>query len=226
MIRVLLVDDQRIVTTSLRTVLELEDDFVVVGEAVTQSECVEQAAAARPDVVVTEIQLSEGNGIDAAREIASRGLAARVLVLTSDEREEMLFAAIRAGALGYLLKRSRCDEVARGIRLAAEGQSVIDPRMAAGLPDDRPRGSANPFEGLTDRERLVLAGVASGMTSVAIGLQLHFSERTIKKVVSQAMVKIGATCRSEAAALFIRHAMVKRQSPVPTNPDGGVARHR
>src|SRR5207244_3841374 len=117
-----------------------------------------------PDVVVVEIKLSDGNGIDAAREIASRGLGARVLVLTSDEREEMLFAAIRAGALGYLLKRSRCDEVARGIRLTADGQSVIDPRMAATLPDDHPRG-ANPFDALTERERLVLAGVASGMTN-------------------------------------------------------------
>jgi two-component system, NarL family, response regulator DevR len=203
-IRVLLVDEQRIFTSSLRTALELGDDVAVVGEAETERGCIEAVTATCPDVVVMDVHLGNGPAIGAIEEIASMG--ARVVVLTTDDDDETLRAAIRAGASGYLLKRSRVDEVARAIRLTAEGKSVIDPSMAAALLEIPDGAVPDPFDGLTPRERRVLAGVATGMTNVEIARQMHFSERTIKNVVSHAMTKIGARRRSEAAALFATHA--------------------
>jgi DNA-binding NarL/FixJ family response regulator len=161
--------------------------------------------ATQPDVVVTDVHLAEGNGIDAIREIASLQPGARVLVLTEDSDDGTLLAALQAGALGYLLKSSRSGELARAIRLTAAGRSVIDPGVADLLWQSHPPVSQNPFARLTQRERTVLASVATGKTNAEIAEELHFSERTIKNVVSQAMVKLGAKRRSEAAALFVRH---------------------
>jgi DNA-binding NarL/FixJ family response regulator len=205
-IRVLLVDAQNLVTSSLRTVLELSEGIVVVGEATTERHCIDRVLSTRPDVVVTDVYLREGSGIEAIRRISSFALGTRVLVLTTDDDDETLLAATRAGASGYLLKRSRSNEVVRGIHLTALGTSVLDPRIAAGLLDGRASHSLDPFDRLTAREQLVLASVAAGNTNLEIAKELHFSERTIKNVVSCAMGKIGARRRSEAAALFVRHA--------------------
>ena len=197
-IRVLLVDDQELVTSSLRAVLELEDDLDVVGEAATVPGALEEVA---PDVVVMESHLEGRSTFDAIQKLAS---ATRVLVLSSDEDDESLLAAIGSGASGYLLKRSRVEDVVRAIRETAGGRTVVDPQMAAALLR-LPDAHGDPFSGLTQRERLVLEGLATGKTNREIADELHFSERTIKNVVSQTMTKIGAKRRSEAAALFVRH---------------------
>jgi DNA-binding NarL/FixJ family response regulator len=204
-VRVLLVDQQELVTSSLRTVLDLYEDIVVVGEAATQRECIEKVVSRRPHVVVMELLLREGSGLEAIKEIASRDLGARVLVLTSDDDDSSCSAAIHAGASGYLLKHARGHDVAWGIRLTAEGRGVIDPSMAAGLLRIREVDGQDLLGELTEREHCVLACVASGKTNLEIAVELHFSERTIKNVVSRAMTKIGARRRSEAAALFVRH---------------------
>ncbi|MFN2544682.1 MAG: response regulator [Actinomycetota bacterium] len=205
-IRVLLADQHALVTSSLRTVIELAGDIEVVGEASTHRSCVEKTAASHPDVVVMELVLVEGGGVEAIREIVTRFRDARVLVLTSDDDESSLLRAMEAGASGYLLKRSRSAEVVHGIRLTANGESVVDPRLAGSILLDRAHVAGHALEALTPRERRVLAGVARGKTNREIAEELHFSERTIKNVVSQAMAKIGARRRSEAAALFARHA--------------------
>lgn len=203
-IRVLIVDDHAVVRIGLRSLLGHTSGFRVVGEAATVAEAISAADQARPDVVLMDVRLPDGSGVDACREIKKSHPDIRVVMLTSYSDEEAIVGAVMAGANGYLLKQADSDQLTRAIREAAEGASSLDPRAAGALLNQFRELSAKQAEaelaGLTDRERRMLTLIAEGYTNRAIGDVLHLSEKTVRNHVSQLLRKLGFQRRSQAAA--------------------------
>ncbi len=203
-IRVLIVDDHAVVRIGLRSLLGHTSGFRVVGEAATVAEAISAADQARPDVVLMDVRLPDGSGVDACREIKKSHPEIRVVMLTSYSDEEAIVGAVMAGANGYLLKQADSDQLTRAIREAAEGASSLDPRAAGALLNQFRELSAKQAEaelaGLTDRERRMLTLIAEGYTNRAIGDVLHLSEKTVRNHVSQLLRKLGFQRRSQAAA--------------------------
>lgn len=203
-IRVLLVDDHAVVRLGLRSLLVNQPGFRVVGEAGTAAEAVALARQARPDVVLMDVRLPDGSGIEACRKIKSENPECRVVMLTSYSDEEAIVGAVMAGANGYLLKQADSERLTQAIRDAASGASSLDPRAAGALLTQFRELSAKQAEaelaGLTDRERRMLALIAEGYTNRAIGERLHLSEKTVRNHVSQLLRKLGFQRRSQAAA--------------------------
>jgi DNA-binding NarL/FixJ family response regulator len=203
-IRILIVDDHAVVRIGLKTVLANATGFRVVGEAGTVSDSITLASQARPDVVLMDVRLPDGSGVEACRRIKADNPDTRVVMLTSYQDEEAIVGSVMAGASGYLLKQADAERLIQAIRDAAAGESSLDPRAAGTLLTQFRELSAKQAEaelaGLTDRERRMLALIAEGYTNRAIGEVLHLSEKTVRNHVSQLLRKLGFQRRSQAAA--------------------------
>ncbi len=203
-IRVLIVDDHTVVRLGLHTLLSHTAGFRVVGEAQTVAEAVQLNEQTRPDVVLMDVRLPDGSGVEACRRIKADHPETRVVMLTSYSDEEAIVGAVMAGASGYLLKQADAERLTQSIRDAAAGDSTLDPRAAGALLTQFRELSAKQAEaelaGLTDRERRMLALIAEGYTNRAIGEVLHLSEKTVRNHVSQLLRKLGFQRRSQAAA--------------------------
>jgi two-component system, NarL family, response regulator DesR len=193
MIRVLLAEDQSMVLGALAALLELEDDIEVVGRARDGNEALRLARETRPDVVVTDIEMPGMTGLDLAAALRREPSAPRVVILTTFGRSGYLRRALDAGAAGYLLKDAPSDRLAEAIRRVHAGLRSIDPELAAAAWDE-----ADP---LTDRERQVLRLAAEGLSTARIGAEIHLSEGTVRNYLSEAMSKLGAENRVEAARI-------------------------
>jgi len=203
MIRVYLLDDHEVVRRGLREMLEREGDIEVVGESGSAVEAASRIPALRPDVAVLDARLPDGSGIDVCRDIRSVDSTIHALILTSYEDDEALFAAIMAGAAGYVLKQIRGTDLVDGIRRVAAGQSLLDPAVTTRVLDRIRRGPEQPDElrVLTEQERRILQLVAEGLTNREIGARLYLAEKTVKNYVSSVLAKLGLERRTQAAVL-------------------------
>lgn len=200
MTRVVIVDDHPTFLRGLRAVLERLDDVEVVGEARSGEEALEVCATVSPDVVVMDLQMPGIGGLEATRRLLRDTTDVHVLVLTMNHADESVYAALRAGARGYLLKDAAPDEIAAGVRSVATGTAVYGPAVAARIASFFAGGQpTRPFPELTDREREVLDLLASGMDNATIARRLHLSVKTIRNVVSAVLGKLQAADRTEAA---------------------------
>ncbi|HJZ62636.1 MAG TPA: response regulator transcription factor [Miltoncostaeaceae bacterium] len=199
-----MVDDHAVVRIGLRQLLSHAQGFRVVGEAGSVAESLSMTDQARPDVVLMDVRLPDGSGVEACRRIKKEHPDTRVVMLTSYSDEEAIVGSVMAGANGYLLKQADADALTKAIRDAASGASSLDPRAAGTLLTQFRELSAKQAEaelaGLTDRERRMLALIAEGYTNRAIGEVLHLSEKTVRNHVSQLLRKLGFQRRSQAAA--------------------------
>ncbi|MEI2732991.1 MAG: response regulator transcription factor [Dermatophilaceae bacterium] len=197
MIGVVLVDDHRLVRAGLRGIVESADDLVVVGEAADGREALQVARTADPDVVLMDLSMPGMDGVEATATLRREGIRARVVVLTSFVEPERVATALRAGAVGYLLKDSDPAEVLTAIRAAAAGHSPIDARVAGVLLPSQ--AAADPVDVLSARERQVLVLVAQGLANKQIGRALGISERTVKAHLGSVFRQIGVADRTSAA---------------------------
>jgi two-component system response regulator DevR len=201
--RVLICDDHEVVREGLRTLLSRRQDMVVVGEAGTMQEAIETAAKAKPDVVIMDVRLPDGSGVEACRAIRETRPETQVIMLTSYADDEALFASIVAGASGYLLKQTRGQAVVDAIQAVAQGRSLLDPDVTGKVLERvrRGRDQEDPaIASLTDQERKVLEQLAEGKTNREIGTTLFLSEKTVKNYVSRILDKLGLSRRAQAAA--------------------------
>jgi DNA-binding NarL/FixJ family response regulator len=205
---VLLCDDHEVVREGLRTLLSRRQDIAVVGEAGTMAEAIDAAAKAKPDVVIMDVRLPDGSGVEACRAIREARPETRVIMLTSYADDEALFASIVAGASGYLLKQTRGQAVVDAIQAVASGRSLLDPDVT-GKVLERVRKGREPEDpriaSLTDQERKVLEQLAEGKTNREIGAAMFLSEKTVKNYVSRILDKLGLSRRAEAAAYVAKH---------------------
>ena len=208
-IRVLIVDDHEVVRRGIHTLLETEDDIEVVGEAADGLTAVVETERLKPDVVLMDLVMPGVDGVEAIHRIRAIQDDVSVLVLTSFGTDDMLFPAIRAGALGYLLKDAHPDELIRGIREACRGQSMLDPVVARRLLAELARNdSVRPsLEVLSNRETDVLRQLARGLTNDEISDVLHISEATVRTHVSHILSKLGLTNRTQAALYALRQGL-------------------
>jgi DNA-binding NarL/FixJ family response regulator len=202
-IKVFLLDDHEIVRRGLRDLLEAEDDLVVIGESGSAREAERIIPALRPQVAVLDARLPDGSGIDVCRTIRSRDPSINALILTSYDDDQALFAAIMAGAAGYVLKQVRSNELVQAIRTVARGQSLLDPAVTAKVLERLRSGTAEPeeFADLTEREKEILRLIAEGLTNRQIGQRLFIAEKTVKNYVSSLLAKLGLERRTQAAVL-------------------------
>ncbi|MEV0051309.1 response regulator transcription factor [Saccharopolyspora shandongensis] len=215
-IKVLLADDEQLVRSGFRLLLDLEDDIVVVGEATTGAEAVEQARIARPDVVVMDIRMPGMDGIQATKEIATaNGLQhVRVLILTTYDTDDHVFEGLQAGASGFLLKDAGPAELLHGVRVVAAGEALLAPRITrrliAHFTARRTAGEAaeHRLSVLTEREREVLALVGRGMSNDEIGAELFLSPATARTHVSRAMAKLGSRDRAQLVVVAYQTGLV------------------
>lgn len=204
--RILIVDDQRLMREGLRTLLELEPDFDVAGEAGDGAAALEAYESAKPDIVLMDIRMPGMDGVEATRRLRARHPGARVIILTTFDDEAYVFDGLRAGAQGYLLKDLSGNELATAIRTVMAGGALIEPSVARKVfaefarlaPAARPL-DAGLAEPLTEREREVLRGVAEGLSNREIGQKLFLTEGTVKNYVTSVLQKIGARDRTQAA---------------------------
>jgi two-component system, NarL family, response regulator DevR len=206
--RIFLLDDHEVVRRGVRDLLETEDDLTVVGEASTGEEALNRIAVAKPDVAVLDVQLENGSGIEVAREIRSRHPEVRCVMLTSFADDEALFDSIMAGASGYILKQVRGHDLIEGVRRVAAGESLLDPAMTTRVLDRLRNGEQQDdrIASLTAQERKILDLLAEGLTNRQIGERLHLAEKTVKNYVSNVLMKLGMSRRTEAAVYAARQA--------------------
>jgi DNA-binding NarL/FixJ family response regulator len=208
-IRVLLVDDQALFCEGLRTLLDLQPDIEVVGEANNGREAIECVARAAPDVVLMDMQMPVLDGVAATRDIRAHHPNTQVIVLTTFDDDEYVFEALRAGAVGYLLKDVASDRLAEAIRCAARGESFLQPSVAAKVvaeftrladaPHARERANQALVEPLSDRELEILRLVATGASNKEIAATLVIAEGTVKNHVTNILGKLGVRDRTQAA---------------------------
>ncbi|MET7423682.1 response regulator transcription factor [Dactylosporangium sp. NPDC005555] len=206
MIRVYLLDDHEVVRFGLREMLEREGDIEVVGESGSAVEATHRIPALRPDVAVLDGRLPDGSGIDVCRDVRSVDPSIKALILTSYDDDEALFAAIMAGASGYVLKQIHGTDLIDGIRRVAAGQSLLDPAVTTRVLERIRKGPAQPDElkDLTDQERKILVHVAEGLTNREIAERMFLAEKTVKNYVSSLLAKLGLERRTQAAVLASR----------------------
>jgi two-component system, NarL family, response regulator DevR len=207
-ITVMLVDDHEVVRQGLRSLIEADDDMMVIGEAGGVAEAIERAAVARPDVIVMDVRLVDGSGIEATREIRAQRPETRVIMLTSFADDDALFASIMAGAAGYVLKQVKSNDLVRSIRMVAEGQSLLDPSMTGAVLERLRKGKDllkdEKLARLSPQEERILGLVAEGKTNKEIGTALKLAEKTVKNYVSTILTKLEVSRRAEAAAYLAR----------------------
>ncbi len=207
-LRILLVDDHEVVRDGVRSLIESNDHQTVVAEAGTVAEAVAQAVRTRPDVVVMDVRLADGSGIEATREIRAKLEKTQVLMLTSFADDEALFSSIMAGAAGYVLKQIRGGELVRAIREVGAGRSLLDPEVTRSVLERLRKGKTMRDEKLarlSAQEERILTLVARGQTNGQIGKELKLAEKTVKNYVSTILSKLEVARRAEAAAYLARH---------------------
>jgi len=214
-VKIMLVDDHEVVRMGLRTLLERREGFSVVAEAGDVAEAVAAASQARPDVIVMDVRLPDGTGVEACREIRSDRPETKVIMLTSYADDEAVYGSIMAGASGYLLKQTRGQNLAEAIERVAAGESLLDPgitdkvlarmrQLAAGETDE--------LASLSPQERRILGLIAEGKTNKEIADEVFLSDKTVKNYVSSILSKLNLRGRSEAAA-FIAGRRAKSTEP-------------
>jgi len=208
-LRVMLVDDHEIVRDGIRAMLEAQDDIVVTTEAGTVRDAIDEAARARPDVIVMDVRLTDGSGIEATREIRAARSATKVLMLTSFADDEALFASIMAGASGYVLKQVKSGDLLHAIRAVGAGDSLLDASVTTAVLDRLRKGKQlmgdEKLARLSPQEERILQQIADGKTNKEIGDDLSLAEKTVKNYVSSILSKLEVARRAEAAAYLARH---------------------
>jgi two-component system response regulator DevR len=202
-IRVYLLDDHEVVRRGIRDLLEEEPDIEVIGESGSAVDAAHRIPALRPDVAILDGRLQDGSGVDVCRDIRSADASIRALILTSFADDEALFAAIMAGASGYVLKQIRGNDLVDTVRRVADGQSLLDPALTERVLERIRRGPEEPRElrGLTDQERKILGHIAEGLTNRQIAAEMVLAEKTVKNYVSVLLAKLGLERRTQAAVL-------------------------
>ena len=209
MTRVFLVDDHEIVRRGLADLLSAQHDIEIVGEAGTVAQARRRIPATSPDVAVLDVRLPDGSGIDLCRELAESAPDVRRLILTAYDDDAALFAAVVAGASGYLLKSVLGSQLVDGVRAVAAGTNLIDPELAARATKqmrDAPHTDDPRIGSLGLRERQVLALIADGLSNRQIGERLGLAEKTVKNYVSSLLTKLGLERRTQAAVFGVRYA--------------------
>ena len=208
-LRVLLVDDHEVVRDGVKALLQATDDIIVTGEAGSVREAIDEADRTRPDVVVMDVRLADGSGIEATREIRAKHEKTAVIMLTSFADDEALFASIMAGAAGYVLKQVKGGELVRAIRTVGKGESLLDPAVTSSVLDRLRKGkhlmTDEKLARLSPQEERILALIADGKTNKEIGEDLNLAEKTVKNYVSSILSKLEVARRAEAAAYLARH---------------------
>ncbi|MEV4615760.1 response regulator transcription factor [Kitasatospora sp. NPDC049258] len=216
-VRVLLVDDQPLVRAALQMVITDAPDLVVVGEAGSGAEAVRLAAEARPDVVVMDIRMPGMDGIEATRLIMQSAGPARVIVLTTFDDDDHVYAALRAGASGFLVKDMALEDILAAVRVVAAGDALIAPSVTrrlieefAGRPEPAARPRPLPVDGVTEREREVLVLVGRGLSNPEIAAELCISPATVKTYLTRLLAKLGARDRVQLVILAYETGLVGR----------------
>ncbi|HLV57921.1 MAG TPA: response regulator transcription factor [Natronosporangium sp.] len=206
MIRVFLLDDHEVVRRGVAELLTAEGDIEVVGESGSAAEATRRIPALRPHVAILDARLPDGSGIDVCREIRSVDPTIKGLILTSYEDDEALFAAIMAGAAGYVLKQIKGSDLVDTVRRVAAGQSLLDPAVTQRVLDRIRHPAEEPPElrALTAQERRILEHVAAGLTNREIAAKMFLAEKTVKNYVSSMLAKLGVERRTQAAVLASR----------------------
>jgi len=219
-IRVFLLDDHEIVRTGLRSLLEAEEDVEVVGEASTAAEALARIPPTRPHVAILDVRLPDGSGIEVCREVRSNSSEVACLMLTSYADDEALFAAVMAGASGYVLKQVGASSLVEDVRKVAAGESLLDPDLTGRVlerirrqPDEDPLLAT-----LTVQERRILDLVADGQTNRQIAAAMFLAEKTVKNYVSNLLSKLGVDRRTQAATYATR---VAERTARDRHPDAG-----
>ena len=221
-IRVLLCDDQALVRGGFRMILEARADLQVVGEAEDGAQAVSLARQTRPDVILMDVRMPHLDGVEATRQIVAAGSPARILVLTTYDLDEYVYAAIRAGASGFLLKDVQPAQLADAIRVIAAGDALLAPsvtrrllgQFVRALPAQRATPAA--LSALTERETEVLRLLAIGLSNAELAGRLYISEATVKSHVSSLLRKLGLRDRVQAVILAYDAGLVTPQHPLPT----------
>jgi two-component system response regulator DevR len=205
MISVFLVDDHELVRRGIAGLLEAEPDIEVVGEASTAAQARARILATRPDVALLDVRLPDGSGIDVCRDIRSASSDIQCLILTAYDDDEAIYAAVIAGAAGYVLKDIRGAGLVESVRKVAAGNSLLDPALTARVVE-RMRGVARGdarLDSLSAREKQIMSLIADGLTNREIGLRLSLAEKTVKNYVSGLLSKLGLQRRTQAAVLHL-----------------------
>ena len=207
--RILLVDDHEVVRLGLKSLLDRHTRFQVVAEASTGNEAIKKVEQYKPDIVVMDIRLPGGSGINACDEITKKYPDTKVIMLTTYAEDEMLFSAIRAGASGYMLKQVGSDELIKAIESVGRGEALLDPAVTQRVFQEVRRAAreeeALAFSDLTDQEKQVLIHVSEGKTNREIAKALYLGEGTVRNYVSSILSKLDVNNRAEAAAYAVRH---------------------
>ncbi len=203
--RVFLLDDHEVVRRGVRELLEADEDMVVVGEAGTAEEALSRIPATTPHVAVLDVRLPDGDGVEVCREIRSKHPEIACIMLTSFADDEAVYAAVMAGAAGYVLKQVRGSDLVQGIKRVAAGESLLDPVVTTRLLDRlRHQGEDDELSSLSDQERRILELISEGLTNRQIGERMFLAEKTVKNYVSNLLSKLGMSRRTEAAVYAAR----------------------
>jgi two-component system response regulator DevR len=208
-LRILLVDDHEVVRVGVRALIERQGGMEIVGEAGTVREAISLAEQLAPDVVLLDVRLPGGDGLEACRQIKAHRPETRIIILTSFPDDEVLFDAIACGADGYVLKQIGSDDLIQALQRVGCGESLLDPavtdRVFAKMREVRRQERAHAFAELNAQEMQILARIAEGRTNREIGEALHLSEKTVRNYVSLILSKLNLTSRAQAAAYAARH---------------------
>jgi DNA-binding NarL/FixJ family response regulator len=206
-LRVMLVDDHEVVREGLRTLLDRRPGMRVVAEAGTVAQSIEVALREKPDVIIMDVRLPDGSGVEACREIRSELPETRLIMLTSYADEEAIIASIMAGASAYLLKQTRGQQLADAVEAVARGESLLDSKVTERVLEqvrNKARGAAADKNPLTENEQKILNLIAEGKTNREIAAEVFLSDKTVKNYVSSILSKLNMKRRSEAAAYIAR----------------------
>jgi DNA-binding NarL/FixJ family response regulator len=207
MIRILLIEDQTLMRQGLRTILNLEPGMQVIGEASDGENGIRMALELRPDIILMDVQMPHMNGVDATAAICATWPDARVIILTTFDRDDYVFQGIRAGAMGYLLKDTPAENLVATVKRVYAGEPFIQPEIASRALRELVRPQASPLEPLTEREREVLVLLAQGATNKEIAERLVLTEGTVKNHVSSLLGKLQAENRTQAADIARRYGL-------------------
>ena len=207
-VRVLVVDDHQMFASSLAQALSAEDDLLVVGVAVSLEGARAQTSATAPDVVLLDHRLPDGDGVSAITALQSLRPSVQVVILTATTSDRVLVAAMEAGAAGFIAKTQPLDDVIDGVRAAAQGESVVSPKLLSRLLPRLQRRSSSPATTLTQRERDILDLLATGLPNADIASQLSLSVHTVRNHVANLSAKLGAHSKLEVLAIAVRDGLV------------------
>lgn len=213
-VRILIVDDHAVVRMGLRSLLLAEEGYEIVGEAETREEALGQSIAARPDLILLDQRLPDGDGVDFCRQMKGLLPEVKILFLTSYSTRDVVWSAVQAGADGFLIKEADAATLFDGIQRVMTGETVLHPKAVKELfrgmqEDNESRRDHSRWDQLSPQERRVLALVADGRTNKEIGVSMGLSEKTVRNYLSNLMDKLGVNRRAEAAAFYARLQVVE-----------------